>query len=273
MIRPLRRFLVFLIIFSISLISSNLYAGIRIGLPDDVYYHRFASSVKGPEATWSNPAALGLDHAFHIQYITTFEKGDFSGSWGTVMTGDGFGIAYRSVENFMGEKYNEYIFGAGLAVGDKIYCGGSYQNIKQGFDYFNKRHFWNIGFFLDTKKQLTFGALFSNLNRGKIDDTITDIEELYSLSYETPNRKFVLSMEATLSSEQSLSSAKYNYGLEYYPSPKLSIFANINNDQFYQIGLRYNFGDYFVGAQGRGDKNSNPLGTSIYAGYVRPIPQ
>jgi len=257
------------LILLLIVLPDNSDASNRIGLPDEVFYHRFASDVTGVEAVWINPAALGRDKRFHVQYITSFLKGDFTDDWGTVTAGDGFAVSYRTVEDFLGEKYREYTFGAGIGLGQNLYGGLSYRHIPEGYGYYHKRHFWNIGLLLETQQSLTFAALFSNLNKGKIDGERTDAEELYSVSYQTVNRKMTFSVEMTLSSGENLSDARYNYGIKYLPIPRLIIDGNINNDQFYQIGLRYSFGDYYIGLQGRGDEDGNPYTTSVYIGYIK----
>ncbi|MCP4705647.1 MAG: hypothetical protein GY865_13690 [candidate division Zixibacteria bacterium] len=148
--------------------------------------------------------------------------------------------------------------------------GASYRYIKSGFGYFHKRHFWNIGFIYSNHPQFTLGAVFSNLNRGEVDGEKSDIEQIYSVSYKTTNNKFTISIETALSSKQSLSHAKYNYGISWQVKPNLNIFANYNNDKYYQIGVKLDLKDYFFGTQSRGDADNNEhLGTSVYTGFVK----
>lgn len=260
------------VLIVILLSAANLFGGIRIGQPETVYYHRFVSSVTGPEAIWINPAGLGLDRKFNIQYIAMFHKGDFTNDWGTVVSGDGIGISYRSVESFEGAKYVEYIYGAGIGVGNGMYWGCSYRYIKEGSGYYHKRHFWNIGIIYNRHQQYTLGAVFSNLNRGKVNGGKSDIEQLYSVSYRTINEKLTFSIEMSLSSKQSLSGAKYNYGIDWQVKPNLKIFGNYNSDKFYQIGFKIDLKDYFFGTQSRGEaENNNHLGTSVYTGFVKAL--
>lgn len=266
-----RQFLATLVAVLIVLSAQNIFAGARIGLPSDVYYHRFASSVSGPEASWINPAALAIDRDLYLQYIGVYFEGDFSNDRGTIVTGDGVGIAYRRIEDYMGSKYSEYIFGGGIPIGNKTYCGASYRYVKNGFDYYNKRHFWNIGLLYEYNPRFAFGVTLSNLNRGEIKGEKSDMEQLYSASYKTYSNKIILSVEMTLSSKQSLSSAKYNYGIDFHIQPGLVIYANRNNDQFYQIGFTLNFGDYFAGSQSRIDSDNNHLGTSAYGGFIKEL--
>lgn len=252
--------------------ASNLFGGIRIKEPETVYYHRFASAVSGPEAIWVNPAGLGLNKKLNIQYIARFYDGDFTGDWGSVMSGDGIGISYRSVENFEGGHYNEYIYGAGFGVSGGLFVGGSYRYIKKGFEYLNKRHFWNIGFIYSNHPQFRLAAVYSNLNRSEADGEKTDLKQLYAVSYNTVDHKFTISVEMSLFSNQSLSGAKYNYGIDWQVKPNIKIYANYNNDKYYQIGFKLDLKNYFFGTQSRGEaENNKHLGTSVYTGYVKSL--
>ncbi len=272
MINTLKRTCFGCMALAVMLLSaSNLFGGIRIE-PETVYYHRFASAVSGPEAIWINPAGLGLNKNLNIQYIATFYDGDFTSDWGSAMSGDGIGISYRSVENFEGGQYNEYIYGAGIGVGRGLYVGGSYRYIKDGFEYLNKRHFWNIGFIYSNHPQFRLAAVYSNLNRSEADGEKTDLKKLYSVSYNTINKKIFFSIEMSLFSNQSLSDAKYNYGINWQVKPNIKIYANYNNDKYYQIGFKLDLKDYFFGTQSRGEaENNRHLGTSVYTGYVKSL--
>ena len=211
------------IVTVLLLSAANLFGGVRINEPGAVYYHRFASAVSGPEAIWINPAGLGLNKKFNMQYIATFYDGDFTSDWGTAMSGDGIGISYRSVENFVGGKYEEYIYGVGIWVGNGLFAGGSYRYIKRGFDYLNKRHFWNIGLIYTNHPQFILAAVYSNLNRSEVNGEKSDLKQLYSLSYNTIDKKLSASIEMSIFSGLSLSGAKYNYGVDWQVKPNIKI--------------------------------------------------
>ena len=148
--------------------------------------------------------------------------------------------------------------------------GVSYRYIKEGAGFYHKRHLWNIGFIYTNHPQFTLGAVFSNLNRGKVNGEKSDMEQLYSASYKTINEKLTVSVEMSLSSRQSLSQAKYNYGIDWQVKPNWKIFANYNNDKFYQVGFKLDLKDYFLGTQSRREaENNDHLGTSVYTGFVK----
>jgi len=239
----------------------------RIFVPDDVYYFRFASSVNSLEATWINPAALGLSHNIKVQYIGEMGVGALNKNWGYNLVGDGVGLAYRSMDNFMGEEYNEYIFGAGAGVGYKTYWGFSYRYIKSGPSIYNRRHFWNLGILYRPGNNYKIGIVFSNLNRGRVNGERTDFEQLYSLSYKPARSKITFSIDIALSSGQNLSKAGYNYGVEINAYRGLDIYGNIRDDNSFEIGFVLNLMKYFVGGQTRFDNNGIYRSTPVFVGY------
>jgi hypothetical protein len=243
----------------------------RIFLPEEIYNHRFAAAVSGAEALWINPAALTVDPRVHVQYNGEYRDGSFGDSWGWALAGDGIGIAYRKIDDFMGERYSEYIFGAGVDMVGAMSLGASYRYVKKGFDYYHKRHLWNVGVLIDNGKALSMAAVFSNLNRGRVAGEKSQIEELYCITYRPGPEWLSLSMEIMLSSKQSLSSAKYNYGVELSPMEGVNLYASVKNNRDYRLGIVYSFTDYFFGAQSRRDADNAHLGTTTSFGLIREL--
>lgn len=255
------------ILLSILGASVDIQAGERIPIPDGVYYHRFISSVDGPEAIWVNPALLGKYKTVTINYIAEIYESKLSENWGINITGDGIGIGYRRLDDFMGKRYDEYLFASGIQLGTIFYGGTSYRYIKNGADLYNRRHFWNIGLFFGTGTKFNYAAVFSNLNRGRVDGERTDVEQVYAISYQ-PSGEIILSAELSLSTGQNLSQAKYNYGLEILPYQGVTVYANMYSGDGFEIGVRINVLKYFIGGQSRYGKDNDHAGTSLFGGYV-----
>ncbi|UCD17262.1 MAG: hypothetical protein JSV44_12565 [Candidatus Zixiibacteriota bacterium] len=242
----------------------------RIGSPDGVFYHRFASSVYGPEAVWVNPAGLGLYKDFTVQYVGEYCDGTFMENWGLVTSEGGGAIGYRTRDDFLGDKLQEYIFAAGVGIGEGTFLGGSYRYLKEGPGIYNRRHFWNIGVIFRQNPKFSVAALFSNLNRGKVNGERTDIEQLYSLTYHQLNHRLLLSMEITLSTGQSLSGASYNYGVDIRPHPRIGVYFNRDNHDNFQFGVKIYLRRCFTGGQTRFGSAGDHLGSSLFGGFVYP---
>ncbi|PKK82421.1 MAG: hypothetical protein CVT49_13870 [candidate division Zixibacteria bacterium HGW-Zixibacteria-1] len=255
------------LIFQFILFQS-LYGANRYEIPPGVHYHRFASLVEGPEASWVNPAALGYYRTISAQITGEIYDGSFGHNWGFNTVGDGVGISYRHLNDFEGAKYNEYIFGLGLRVNYGIYVGGSYRYVKDGPIALDGTHNWNIGLLVRQNPKLYMAAVFSNLNREEIAGEQTDIEQLYSISGMPFGRYLMVSAEMSLSVKQSISGARKVYGAEFYPSPGIIGYINFDNDENYELGIRVNLTSYFVGLQSRLASGGVHHGTSLTAGVV-----
>jgi hypothetical protein len=254
-------------------IISSSFAGERIIVPDGVYYHRFAAKTSGIEAIWINPAFLGYDQTIMGAYLGEYNDGAFLNNWGAVVCGDGIGISFRHLQNASGCKYDEYIFAFGAKLGSGFFWGGSYKQIKNGPPGIDKRHFWNIGLALVNAAKLQLGAMFSNLNRGRVNGARSDFEQLYSVAYKAAADKLTILSEISLSSGQSLSHALLNYGVEYNIGRRLALYGCIDSDDNYQIGVRFDFGRYFAGNQRRHYSDGRLAGATSFAGYNTGISQ
>ena len=115
--------------------------------------------------------------------------------------------------------------------------------------------------------KFTYAAYFSNLNRGKINGDRSQIEQLYSITFRA-TENIALSTELSLAVGQSLSDADYNYGVDIFPMKGMTIYTNFRGGGGFEIGLRLNLTQYFIGGQSRYGNDNEHVGTSVYAGYV-----
>jgi len=260
-------FIILAICLAVILSTGDSHAAYRLYRPSDVYYHRFASNGGGTEALWTNPAALGYSGPIRFLLIGDYVDDSFADKWGGVVSGDRVGIGYRRLENIAGAKYEEYQFGAGSALGQNTMVGVSYVYVKHDGGAFDGIHMWNIGVILVGSPRLHLGAVFSNLNHARVLDQKTDMEEVYSISYHPQKMPIWFSVEMSLSSGQSLSSAKYTYGIEGSPIDRLQVYADYRNGGFFSIGVTYFLDAYFGGAQTKLNDDGDHLGTSLYGGY------
>jgi len=238
----------------------------RVMAPAGVFYYQPAASVFGAEAAWVNPAGLARYNAAAYQIMFDYYDGAFAKSWGTIFTRTGLAVAHRKLHNPDGPDYLEYLLGAGLGLGQRLFLGGSYRYFKDAPDGFYKRHFWNIGFIEQSGGPVTWGATFSNLNRGKLNGQRTEIEMRYSGSVRPSGDKFTFSIDMLLSSRTRLSNADFVYHLEVNPTPGLYVNGYVDSDQNFQIGLRANLLKYFAGSKSTYNKNARHLGTTGFIG-------
>ncbi|MDF1544366.1 MAG: signal peptide peptidase SppA [bacterium] len=241
-------------------------AGQRIPMPGGLFYYRPAASVFGPEAVWTNPAGLGRYKAHSWQVMFDYDQGDFAKSWGTASTGEQVGFAYRHIYRPDEQDFNEYVLAFGSGFGGSYNFGASYRYFKDGPDFYNKRHFWSVGIMNQLQGPFGWAALFSNLNRGRIDGERTETEQRYSITYQAVPDKITLSADMFLSTKTRLSNAEFAYQVEISPKAGLYLTGYYDSEDNIQVGVKANLARYFIGTDSRTDNDGNDKGNTLYMG-------
>jgi hypothetical protein len=241
-------------------------AGSFLELPDGIYYYRFVSSVHTSEATWINPAALSDKGSVTIQLLSEISDKKSGKNWGINVTGEGIGIAYRYLQNVSEKDYREFIFAAGKEMGNFLRLGGAYRYVSSGPDFYEKKHFWSLGLLFAPRSQFSYGAVWRNLNRSRISGEETDIKHEYSLTYSV-SREVSFSVAMQLYSSQKLSDAVYTFGLDIHPTKKMTVYLVKPDIDGFEIGIRLNINEYFLGGQSRFGEDNKHGATSIFGGY------
>lgn len=245
----------------ICLIALSLCAGAafaeRVPRVEGVFYYQPATYAAGAETVWNNPAGIGRFNAAGFQLMADYENAIFAKSWGGVTHEHGLAVAYRYLHKPEG-NFKEYIFNAAVPVSQSgIYFGGSYSYFSEGPGIYNNRHSWNIGLLSQSSTRLSWAAVWSNLNRGKIGDQRTEMEQRYSISYRPVDSRFTMSVDMLLSTHQQLNNAEYIYHVEAVPTPGLFVNGYIDSHKNFEIGVRANLLKYFVGSRVDYNKHGN----------------
>ncbi len=238
----------------------------RIEIPGGVFYYQPAASVFGSEATWINPAALARYRVAGFQFMADYFDSDYARSWGSVVSREGLAVAYRTLHNPDGDDYKDYIWTTAMPLGRELSLGGSYRYFKEGPGIFNNRHFWNLSVMYRPDGNFSLAGVLSNLNRGKINGERTETEQRYSLSYRPTGINVTASVDMFLSTGTRLSNADYVYHAEFSPVKGLFVNGLIDNEKNFQIGVRANLRQYFVGSRRSSDSDAKHRGTTVFAG-------
>ncbi len=259
------QYVILSIIFCLVIFYSTVFSQ-RIPQPEGLFYYHPAASVYGDEAAWINPSILGWYRASSYQFITDYNNQSYGKSWGTVVARQNFAIATRHIDNPDGRDFNEYVLSAGLALGDPLTAGLSYRYFKDGPDNYNKRHYWNISFTTRQGGPLTLAALFSNLNRGRVNGDRTETEMRYSLAYRPINDKYTFAVDALFSTGQKFKDAEFIYHLSVNPLKGIFVDGFLTSEKDFQVGVRLNFLKYFTGWKSNYNKHGDHSYTSTYIG-------
>jgi protease-4 len=238
----------------------------RVPQVEGVFYYQPAAYGFGAQTLWNNPAGIGCYPASGFQLMADYANDDYPESWGWVVHRHHLAIAYRNLDRDEGE-YAEYVFGLGLPVGESgTHFGASYRYFKTGPGIFNKRHFWNVGLLSQSSGSLSWAAVLSNLNRGRVEGERSEIEQRYSVAYRPMDSRLTLAVDMLLSTGTKLSNADYVYHAQFIPTPGLTVHGFIDSDKNFELGFRANLLKYFVGSGSGFTSSGDSRRTTTYVG-------
>jgi protease-4 len=240
----------------------------RVPIPDDVYYYQPASTVFGSEAAWVNPAGLAKYDVAGFQFMADYADGQVAKSWGGVAYGDRVVTGLRHIDRPDGGDFDEWLVSAGAGLGQTISLGTSYRYFRNGPGIYNNRHFWTVGVIARADGPWSMAAVWSNLNRGKVDGQRTAVEHRYSIGYRPLGDRLTLAADMFLSSKNSLRDAAFRYHAEIVAIQGLYLVGSIDSDRNFEIGVRANLREYFTGLRSGFDRHGNSRRTTAFLGIV-----
>jgi protease-4 len=238
----------------------------EVTLPDEVFFYRPVASVFGQSSVWNNPAALSKKQTGSV-FIFSHRDNRFIRDWGGAVTMQVVALAYREVDFGDLPDLKEYIIAMG--GGRKIRFGMSYRYIKEGPGYLNHRHLWNLALLNQATRNLSIGARFENLNRGRIDGERSDIRIIFGAASRTFRDLVTVSFDVDMTQKENLSQADFRTGIEVRPKPGLYLFADFTNHSQFNLGFRVNLGSGFGGHYQNFDEDFKSYGSTTYIGQVK----
>ncbi len=242
----------------------------RIFFPEGVHFQRFAASVSGAEAIWTNPAGLGVYKTPTALLMADYREPSLAKDWGFATSTGGFGYSYRKLNNISGaQDYKEHIFAIGHGGNGGFSFGLSYRNVKEGPTLLNKRHTWNLGVLYRSSPSWSLGATWSNLNKGKIANIESAVEQVYGLAYRPfKDSRLTLNGEMSLSHKQNIGDAVFRLGASGSPTRGIILYGSWDENKSVELGVRVNFERSFVGGQSRHSSDNNFRSATGYFGTV-----
>jgi len=243
-------------------------AGERVVSPPGAFYYQPAATVQGGEAAWNNPAALGRLQNAGFQLMADYYAGDYAKSWGWNLFRDRAATAYRHVDNPGGEAYDEWLWAAGMKFGPQLNVGFSYRYFRNGPGEYNNRHLWTIALLSRGHGPFALSAVFSNLNKGRINGVRSAIEHRYSIGYRPLGNQLTLAADMLTSSRDWSSDARFIYHAEYIARPGLFLNGYVDNDGRFELGVRVNLLKFFTGTRSSFDRHGHDGRTTLFLGAV-----
>ncbi len=222
----------------------------RVPIPGGVFYYQSATQVKNSTAAWINPAGIAWNYDMAVQLMADYTNGSIGKSWGVVMQRESMVVGYRYLDNPTGNNYREYLVATGFHLGQSMVMGGSIRYFKDGPDTYYHRTYVNLGVSGHLSPAFDWAVVLSNLNRGKVNGVRSEMEQQYSLTYHLVPGKVMLSVDALFSTGQAFNEAEFIYHAEWMPVTGLYLDGYVDSQDNFQLGLRLNLTQYFMGWQG-----------------------
>lgn len=245
-----------------SLAAEELY------IPDNIFFYQPVASPSGQATIWSNPAGLASGQMGSM-ILFTQRRNRIIYDWGSASTARMFGFAYREVKEGNQPNLNEYILAFG--GGKETRFGLSYRYIKNGPGDLNHRHLWNAGFLVQRNANVSIGAKFENLNRGKINGVRSDMRMVYGIAARLYKNLVTASFDVGMTNKRGINRADFRTGVEVRPITGLYVYADFDNHTQFNIGLRANFGSGYAGHYHSIDRHGSSLLSTSYIGSVAGV--
>jgi hypothetical protein len=245
-----RRWQIIGIIIAIVILSAAIAAADEVVLPNEVFFHHSVASVKGENSAWINPAALGYARSGSVLIFTQRQQ-RLIRDYGGAAVFRAFSIAYRKINRDNAPNHEEYIFAAGAGGHTKF--GLSYQYIKSGEGYLNKRHLWNVGLLLAESPNATFGAR---------------LRFIYGIAVNLYRNIVTGTFDVDMSQKENFNAADFRTGFEASPLTGLLLYFDFDNHSRINLGFRVNLGMTYVGHYHNFDRDFNSVTGTTYVGSV-----
>ncbi|MFQ5607187.1 MAG: hypothetical protein ACE5GA_04510 [Candidatus Zixiibacteriota bacterium] len=241
--------------------------------PEGVHFHRFAASVLGTEAVWTNPAALAKYPPPTALLMFDYRDPGFGDDRGLALSSGPLGYSYRKLtELSKGEDFSEHIFALSHGAKSSLSFGLSYRLASSGPGIYNNRHSWNLGVLYQDKPGWSLAAVFSNLNRGRISGQRSAMEQLYSLAIRPiATARLTINGELAVSTTQNINQGTFRLGAEGEPVEGLKLYGAWDEEDNFELGVRVNFTRSFVGGQSRHDNDAGVRSATSYVGFLSAL--
>ncbi|MBI3872469.1 MAG: signal peptide peptidase SppA [candidate division Zixibacteria bacterium] len=222
---------------------------------------------EGPGVLRFNPAALGNDQNFGLNYYHTYTDSSLKGDHALYASLRGLGAGVEWLGALGGEAHGRaYTLGFGTSPDHPVRLGSSYQWRSSDDPVQDKSHFWSHGILWRPNNTVSLAAVVDNFNRMHLDGAKSDREFVYSAAVRVFNDHLTVGGDWYQRTSQNLGDGSYRVAASYEVTHGLTLAADIDQQENYFLGARFDLSTWFSGSQTSFDHGSHYRGGIFYSG-------
>lgn len=264
--RRLQRTVSVTTLFCLLVISQCSLAGDIFPRDQMLFPFMPAAMAEGPGGLRYNPATVGVDPEFALNYYHSYSDSSFKGDNALYTAFRGLGFAIEWVGSGVTADGKSYTLGL-ASRGQKTFAAGtSYQWRSSDDPVQNKSHFWSTGFIWRPTNLLSFAGVAQNYNRMRVPTGKSDAEFVYSAAVRLLNGRWQIGGDWYQTTSQNLGDGTYRIASSFDVRDGLTLYGDYKKDESYFLGVKLNMSSWFVGSHSAFDSERSYRGGVGYVG-------
>ncbi len=248
------------------LISQHAFAGEIFPRDQMLFPFMPAAMADGPGGLRYNPATVGVDPEFALNYYHSYSDSSFKGDNALYTAFRGLGFAIEWVGSGVTADGKSYTLGLATHGQKTFAVGSSYQWRSSDDPVQNKSHFWSTGFVWRPNNLLSFAGVAQNYNRMKVPTGRSDAEFVYSAALRLFDGRWLIGGDWYQTTSQNLGDGTYRIASTFDVRDGLTLYGDYKEDESYFLGVKLNMSSWFVGSHSAFDSERSYRGGVGYVG-------
>lgn len=225
-----------------------------------------AAMADGPGGLRFNPAAIGVEPEFALNYYHSYSDSSFKGDNALYTAYRGVGFAVEWLGSGAAIDGKSYTVGFATSGQKSFAVGTSYQWRSSDDPVQNKSHFWSHGFQWRPNDLLSFAGVIQNYNRMRTPTGKSDAEFVYSGAVRLLKGRWLIGADWYQTTSQNLGDGTYHVATSFEARDGLTFYGDFDENESYNLGVKVNLSTWFIGTRSAFDSDRSYRGGVGYAG-------
>ncbi|HWO57978.1 MAG TPA: signal peptide peptidase SppA [bacterium] len=225
-----------------------------------------AAMADGPGGLRLNPAVIGADPEFALNYYHAFSDSSLKGDDAVYTTFRGFGFGIEWLGAGAVPDGRSYTIGLATSSQKSFAVGSSYQWRTSDDPVQDKAHFWTYGFLWRPNNTLSFAGVAHNYHRMKVPSGRSDAEFVYSAAVRLLQGRLLIGGDWYQTTSQRVKDGTYRLATSFQVRRGLTIYGDLDENENYFLGARVEMSTWFAGTHAAFDGERDYRGGVGYVG-------